>query len=249
MRYFDCHVHLASSDDDGFTKFVQYVRGRADLVACNLVLNTADELAVVARRRGELPSNVVVIPPVPLDLEVPAALSTSGWWKVHPTLHAITRDRIPAVVEKLRAVGAKGVMVHHFPWGDRLEHNTGLELVIELARALPDVPVVATHGGGYESWHLRAHTARLGNVYYDFSITFATFAGTDFLRPWVQYVQKRRNRILFGSDWPSAEAEPQLESAIRLAAEGGLAADALGAQLLENSKRLWSSVKGGELLR
>ncbi|MCU1347483.1 MAG: hypothetical protein JWO56_513 [Acidobacteria bacterium] len=249
MRYFDCHMHLASPDDAGFTKFAEYVRARGSLVGCNLVLNTADEIAVVSRRLSELPANVVVVPPFPLDVEVPAELRASRWWKVHPTLHEITHARIPAVIERLGALDAAGVMVHHFPWGDRLEHNTGLELIIEIARAFPALPVVATHGGGYESWRLRAHTARLTNVYYDFSMTFWTYAGTDFVRPWVQFVEKRKNRILFGSDWPSAEAEPQLESAIRLAGEGGLGPEALGAQMLENSKRLWSSAKGGEQLR
>lgn len=243
MRYFDCHLHLASPDSAGFTKLVEYLGARRDLVGANLVLNTPDEVAVVAARLGELPPHVVVVPPLPLGVDVPASLRASRWWKVHPALHEVTRERIPEVVRAFGSVGGAGVMVHHFPWGDRLEHNTGLELVIALARAFPEVPVVATHGGGYESWPLRAHTARLPNVYYDFSVTFSVFAGTDYVRPWVQYVQKRRNRILFGSDWPSAEAEPQLELAARLASEVGVGAEDLQAQLLENSRRLWPSPK------
>jgi predicted TIM-barrel fold metal-dependent hydrolase len=240
MRYFDCHLHLGSSDDAGFTRFLAYVGTRSDLVGGNLVINTPEEASVVEKRLAELPPHIKIVPPLPLEFDVPASLTTSGWWKVHPALHQVDRGRIPEVV---RLVSSRpttaGVMVHHFPWGDRLEHNTGLELVIELARAFPKMPIVATHGGGYESWPLRAHTARLGNVYYDFSVSFAIYKGTDHVRVWTQYVQKRRNRILFGSDWPSADAEPQLDEAVRLAAEAGVGADELERQLLENSNSLW----------
>jgi predicted TIM-barrel fold metal-dependent hydrolase len=246
VRYFDCHLHLASPDSAGFTRFGEYVASRAGLVGGNLVLNTSAEIAIVGERLAELPERIVVVPPLPLDLKVPASLRRSGWWKVHPTLHEISRERIPDVVRCLASLNPAGIMVHHFPWGDRLEHNTGLELVIAVARALPEIPVVATHGGGYESWQLRAHTARLPNVYYDFSVTFSIFQGTDLLRPWIQYVQKRRNRILFGSDWPSAEAEPQLDEAVRLANDAGVTASLLEALLLENSSRLWSPKESSE---
>jgi len=120
-----------------------------------------------------------------------------------------------------------------------MEHNTGLDLVIEVARAFPQLPVVATHGGGYESWQLRAHTARLANVFYDLSVTFAVYDHTDYLKPWSQYVQRRRNRILFGSDWPSANPEPQLAEAVRLAEAVGVSASDLEHQMLENSSKLW----------
>ncbi len=240
MRYFDCHLHLASPDSAGLTKFREYVASRVGLVGGNLVLNTSAEMAIVDKCLGEIPQGIVVVPPLPLDLKVPPSLRRSGWWKIHPTLHEISRERIPEVVRCLASVNPAGIMVHHFPWGDQLEHNTGLELVIAVARAFPEIPVVATHGGGYESWQLRAHTARLRNVYYDFSVSFSVFQGTDLLRPWIQYLQKRSNRILFGSDWPSAEAEAQLEEAVRLAAQASVTAAALEALLLENSTRLWS---------
>lgn len=239
MRYVDCHMHLGSTDSAGFTGFIDHLARRPNLVGCNLILNSAEELAIVSDRFDQLPSKVVLVPPLPLDFDVPRELTASGWWKVHPSLHRISRDRIPEVLRSVASMGAAGVMIHHFPWGDRLEHNTGLELVVEVARAFPEMPVVATHGGGYESWQLRAHTARLSNVYYDFSVTFSVYRGTDFVRPWNQYVERRRNRILFGSDWPSAEPEPQLEEALRLAGEGGLKPDQLERQLLENSYRLW----------
>jgi predicted TIM-barrel fold metal-dependent hydrolase len=241
MRYFDCHVHLASSDQTGFDRFVAYVGSRSGLVGCNLVLNTREEVSVVSARVNDLPSKAVVIPPLALEFDVPDSLKASRWCKIHPSLHRVTRQRIREVLRIVDSAGVAGVMIHHFPWGDDLEHNTGLELVIEVARAFPQIPVVATHGGGYESWQLRAHTARLRNVYYDFSVTFAVYEGTDHLRPWVQYVQRRKDRLLFGSDWPSAEAEPQLQTAACLAKEGGLGEDALESQLLENSSRLWSS--------
>jgi predicted TIM-barrel fold metal-dependent hydrolase len=239
MRYYDCHVHLGSSDPLGFAKFLGYLRERPQLEGCNLILNTPEELAIVDEHFEQIPPNVVVVPALPLDFEVPRRLSVSGWWKVHPTLHRVNKERIPEVLRLIESNPTAGVMVHHFPWGDRLEHNTGLELVIEIARAFPQTPVVATHGGGYESWQLRAHTSRLPNVFYDFSITFSVYADTDHLRPWSQYVTHRRNRILFGSDWPSADPEPQLQQAVRLAADAGLSADLLENHLLENSYKLW----------
>lgn len=55
--------------------------------------------------------------------------------------------------------------------------------MIALAQAMPDMPVLATHGGGYESWAFRAHTGSLPNVLYDFSVTMAYYRGSDLLRP------------------------------------------------------------------
>jgi len=239
MRYFDCHLHLPSPDDYGFVRFREYMQSHPNLVGCNLILNSEPEMTVVERRLRELPDCVQIVPPLPLDLNIPDRLHSLRWYKIHPALHRISRERIPAVVSLVGASQARGVVVHHFPWGDKLEYNTSLELIIQIAQAYPELPVVATHGGGYESWQLRAHTARLKNIYYDFSISFSVYAETDYVKPWIQYVERRRNRILFGSDWPSAEAEPQLKYATELAQRTGMKESELELQLLENSARLW----------
>ena len=137
MRYFDCHLHLASPDAVGFERFTQHLAERDGFVGGNLVLNTAAEVSIVADRLSKVPAGINIIPPLPLAGDLPAALRRSGWWKIHPALHEVSRERIPEVVRSLDAVRPAGVMIHHFPWGDRLEHNTGLELVIAVARAFP----------------------------------------------------------------------------------------------------------------
>ena len=133
----------------------------------------------------------------------------------------------------------KGLIVHCFPWGPNLRYCVSLPLVVALAQAFPNLPILATHGGGYESWAFRAHTGSLSNVLYDFSISLKYFRGSDLLGPFGVYARTRPQRLLFGSDWPWAEPSEQLEECMRLAQNVGVDKDELIMLLLENAQRYW----------
>jgi hypothetical protein len=242
LRYFDVHLHLPSADEKGLSALLQHIESEREMVGANLILNTADEVEFVHKRLSALPPYLNVVPYFDPAAQFPHEFRRSGWFKIHPQISRITAGQIGALSEAAISARPRGLIVHCFPWGQELEFNVSLSLVISLARALPKVPVLAAHGGGYESWAFRAHCGTLQNVCYDFSVTLSYCQGSDLLRPFQRYLSHSTDRVLFGSDWPSAPASEQVAECERLAAEVGIHSEQLENIFLTNSRRLWPDV-------
>lgn len=241
MKYFDVHLHLPSADVAGLDRLRRHADEQVDMVGGLLVLNTPAEVSFAHDHFDQLPSQLSCVPYYSAELEFPAEIARLGWYKIHPNLHKLDRQSIAPLVEQIAgaAVRPRGLMVHCFPWGPNLDANISLPLVIALAQAMPEVPILATHGGGYESWAFRAHTGSLPNVLYDFSVTMAYYRDSDLLRPFGIYARSKPARLLFGSDWPWAEPLDQLAESIKLAEAMGICGDDLARQMLDNARQLW----------
>jgi predicted TIM-barrel fold metal-dependent hydrolase len=246
VRYFDVHLHLPTADAAGLARLRAHVAARPGLVGGNLILNTRAEVEFAAAHLGELPSRLNLVPYLPLGDRHPPEIEGLGWYKVHPALQRIEAADLPRVCDSVLSMRPRpqGLIVHCYPWGADIQYAVSVPLVIRLAQALSGTPIVATHGGGYESWRLRAHTGSLPNVLYDFSVSLSYFQGSDLLGPVTQYMRSKPTRILFGSDWPSAEPEQQWAESVRLAAAAGLDEAAMESLLLENARRLWPAAVG-----
>jgi hypothetical protein len=241
MRYFDVHLHLPSADESGLEALIRHVEAETGMVGGNLILNTREEVEFAYKRLGSLPPSLNVVPYFDPAGDLPEEFTRSGWFKIHPRVSRIGRESVAPLLDAVLAAPRRprGLMVHSYPWGPELEFNISLPLVIELARALPEAQVLVAHGGGYESWAFRAHTGMLRNVCYDFSVTMSYYQGSDVLRPFQRYLRHSTERIVFGSDWPSAPPGEQLRECERLAAEAGVSAAELEEIFLTNSRRLW----------
>ncbi len=243
FSYYDSHLHIPTPDRDGIEGLLRLLEAEPGMWGGNLVLNTPEEVSCVTENLGRLPSSLVIVPYLAAEGELPEELTRSGWYKVHPTLMEIGLEDIPSVVTLAKSLEKRprGLMVHCFPWGTELRFNTSLELVIALAEELPDVPILATHGGGYDSWRFYAHTRGLANVLYDCSVSMRIYAGTDCLKPFQAYLQDSPERVVFGSDWPSGEPGQQLGECTRLAREIGVSPEQMEQTLNRNARRLWVS--------
>jgi hypothetical protein len=241
MRYFDAHLGLPSPDRKGFDELCRHVENDSGLVGANLFLNTSAEVELVHRNLALLPPQVNTIPYYTPALDIPTELTRSKWVKIHPRLHGYESRHIAEIRDSLRAaqVRPRGVAVCCFPWGTNLSNDISLPLVIELALALPDVTILATHGGGYQSWRFRAHASPLKNVVFDFSATMSYYFGSDLLRPFQRYLCYSPERILFGSDWPTGDTTEHIDECVRLAAEVSVSEEGLERILLGNAERLW----------
>lgn len=241
MKYFDAHLGLPSPDRKGLDALVRHVESEKGLVAGNLILNTPEEVALVSRFFKELPPSINTIPYYTPAFDAPEELSRSGWFKIHPRLHGFESKHIAEILDALLSakVQPKGMVVCCFPWGADLRYNISLPLVIEIAKALPDMPVLATHGGGYESWQFRAHAGTLKNVFFDFSATMSYYFRSDCLRPFQRYLRHTPDRLLFGSDWPTGNTAEHVDECVRLAEEISIPRDELETTLLNNAERLW----------
>jgi len=241
MKFFDCHLHLPTPDEKGLGRLLRYVESAPGMVGGNLILNTREEVDFVHAHISSFPRSLNLIPYYDPVIIFPPELMRSGWYKIHPRIQGLERDAIAPLCQSLRdsIYKPKGIIVHCFPWGPDLKFNISLPLVIELAQALPQLSVLVAHGGGYESWAFRAHTGMLKNVVYDFSVTMSYYRGSDILRPFQRYLQHSADRIIFGSDWPSAQTEEQLLECTRLASEIDVSEEQLESILMINARRLW----------
>ena len=241
MKFFDCHLHLPTLDEKGLSALLRHIEDEPDMVGGNLILNTREEVHVAYRHLASLPSTLNLVPYYEPAEDLPVELRQSGWYKIHPYLQKLDSSKILSILESLKefTLAPKGLIVHCFPWGTELQLNTSLPLVIELAQARPDIPILVTHGGGYESWLFRAHTGMIKNVVYDFSLTMSYYLHSDLLRPFQRYLRYSPERVVFGSDWPSAECAEQIAECTRLASEIGISAAELETIFMTNARRLW----------
>jgi hypothetical protein len=246
MNYFDVHLGLPSPDLAGLNDLLRHVENEKGMQGGNLILNTEEEVELVFRYLDRLPPGLSIIPLFSRALNLPEALKRSGWFKIHPRLHRVESKHIAEIVDAIQTASfrPRGMVVCCYPWGADLKHNISLPLVIEIARAFPEMPVLATHGGGYESWQFRAHAGSLKNVVFDFSATMRYYARSDLLRPFQRYLLHSPDRILFGSDWPGGDPSQQIAEQIRLAEEVSISAQQLEELWLANATRLWPDKSG-----
>lgn len=251
FSYFDAHLHLPSPDQDGLAALVGHLASQPGLVGGNLILNRPEEVEFAKRCDGGLPETVAVT--VRFDAVAPGSQSFfgrpfGGWVKVHPRLMGMGEGDLAATVEAVAALGPllRGVVVDCFPWADlhvpglrEVHADISLPLVLELARRLPRVQVVAAHGGGYLSWAYRAHIASLPNVSVDFSASLHYYAGSDLLAPIGHYLRHSPERFLIGSDWPFSDCAPQMEELTRVASQAGFGEGDLEKIAFDNASRLW----------
>lgn len=244
IKYYDTHIHIPSPDKAGLDRFLAYVKDNPEMQGGLLILNEQKDVDFAAANLDQIPPNFIIVPCYNYagnSSRYPDAITSSGWLKIHPVIHRIPDADIPAVIRFLRdnRPGLKGLIVHCFPWGSEMEYNFSLPLVLELHRNFPDLTILIAHGGGYESWIFRAHTGGIKKFIYDFSVTLKYYQGSDLLRPFQRYVKYSADRILFGSDYPSAMAGEQIEESVRLAAEMGIGEQALEALYVNNFLRIW----------
>ena len=244
MRYFDVHLHLPSPDSNGLDTFLRYLDSEFDMVGGNLILNTLQEVEFASKVLGKLPKCLNLVPYYSPDIAFPDEFRCSGWFKIHPRFSRLDYSKIAEITDAIvtSPIKPKGLVIDCYPWGPELQYNINLPLVIQLAKALPDTYILATHGGGYDSWAFRAHTGSMKNVIYDFSFTMSYYQGSDILKPFQRYLRWSRDRVVFGSDWPSADCAEQMAECVRLAEEIGISETQLEAIFMENAKRIWPEV-------
>jgi hypothetical protein len=241
VKYFDVHLHLPSPDTKGLDAFLRHLDGEPHMMGGNLILNTPKEVDFVSKNLAKIPEIINLIPYYLPETQFPEEIQVSNWFKIHPRLRRFTARNIPEILDSLIALPIKprGLIVDCYPWGTDLEYNINLPLVINLAKAFPDIYVLVAHGGGYESWEFRAHTGSFKNVIYDFSATLSFYQGSDILKPFQRYLKWSKDRNVFGSDWPIANCAEQLAECIRLAQEVGISETELESIFMSNAKRIW----------
>jgi len=112
---------------------------------------------------------------------------------------SIIPDRIPIIIDGW------------YDWCD-LSIQPSLEHNIKLALRYPHKKFVIAHAGGSKILDYFMHTRKIGNMYYDLSLTLGYFKGSSIwkdVKHFLRYMPS--NKIMFGSDYPYSNEITQFD--------------------------------------
>jgi predicted TIM-barrel fold metal-dependent hydrolase len=102
------------------------------------------------------------------------------------------------------------VIVDAFYFGKDLDFQPSLPFIIELARSLPETPVVVAHAGGYRMLEYFFHLREFYNIWLDLSFSLQYLSDTSHLADLKKIIRFwDRKRIMFGSDFPFSSSAMQ----------------------------------------
>ena len=137
--------------------------------------------------------------------------------KLHPDCQGFNADD-PVMTPVYREIARRGMFIL-FHSGDPRHGCSHPDRIARVARAFPEMPVIAAHCGGWMQWAEARHAfAGMENVWYDTSSTFG-FGGNDpFFRALDAF---GADRLMFGSDFPMWDAETEARRLLSLGLSDG----------------------------
>ena len=130
--------------------------------------------------------------------------------KLHPMYQefAIDEERMFPYYESVLDAG--GFVLFHTGYDIAFPGNTqaDIERVRRLARRLPDLPIVATHTGGWRQWDRIGQLEDCPHVYTDISMTLSEMDDDVFIRLLAVFGE---DRVLFGTDSPWTDQKEMVE--------------------------------------
>lgn len=128
-------------------------------------------------------------------------------FKIHPDIQGVNIDdeRLLPLYEAI-----EGRMPICFHMGDdRDEYQfSATERLVRIKKRFPKLEVLAAHLGGYRSWHKSHMLAELDHMWFDTSSALWAISPAEGTRLVKELGQKR---VMFGTDYPVAYAESELE--------------------------------------
>lgn len=160
--------------------------------------------------------------------------------KVHPVLQRLRLDD-PTLFSVLAALAGEFAVIVHVGAGAGSDGSTGTpEMVRDIVRRLPRLELVACHFGGYHCLDTAAQVLWGERVHLDTSWPPAVGElGADRLREVIK--RHGAERIVFASDWPTADPKADLATLTAL----GLAAPEHAAIVGGNAARLFGVADPG----
>ncbi len=206
MKVFDCHTHI----DNGIKPY-----NIAQVVSKNVIFNSVASYKEQrdALDKSDCASLVFDCFDNP-DFVIREANSRNiSALKIHSRLQRLSVDDYPFISDKLFLTHSDlPVIIDAFYYGDELEFNPSLSGVIMLARQHRDRPFVIAHCGGYEILKYFFHLRPLPNIYYDLSFSLQYLHDSSLYTDLVKLVKYTdKSKIMFGSDYPLADPNLQLE--------------------------------------
>jgi predicted TIM-barrel fold metal-dependent hydrolase len=200
---FDCHRHISAKTYD------------LGVVHSNFIFNSLEEYRQEAEevRRGNSISLIFDLNDGGQFLESQYRSGAIQAFKIHSRRQKLKADDYSPILEKgIEWEVRLPIIVDAFYFGQDLEFQPSLPFIIQLARALPETPIVVAHAGGYRLLEYFFHLRELENIWLDLSFSLQYLADSS-LRTDLKKVIKfwDRKRVMYGSDFPWSSAKMQAD--------------------------------------
>ena len=175
--------------------------------------------------------------------ELRSAIDTLGLrgLKLHPRRQGFGIEEVAAVVPLAETAAALGipVLLDAFPYGRELFDVREVELILQLASAVPKATIIMAHAGGLRVLDAVLVAKACPNVMLDISFTPHYYAGSSVMQDLVYAINKvGAGRIIYGSDYPDIPLNVALEEAKTLLGQCDLSASDMDQILGGNIMRL-----------
>lgn len=211
---FDAHVHFPMKADDPYeTLRIEINRVKAKRIL--LIVNNESEAEIFWKKERQIVEgnlgasvNIAFI----LDCNNKKwrcnfdKIEERGWnyaVKIHPRLSNISFSQFEMILDKVNDLNCNTIIIDNWIYGPRIENHIGTELTIYLSEHLTDKKIVMAHSGGVKLLETMLITRPLENVFYDLSETCTFFANTSVQLDIVHFLKWSKDRVVFGSDYPS----------------------------------------------
>lgn len=204
-KVFDCHIHV----EQGVEKYVLPLRGG------NIIFNTIAGYEALAEKYPGFHHSLIFDPQQPVEFyNTLIADKKIVALKIHSRLMKIGMDNYPALIEGLRKLDSEIPIIYDaFYYGSDLEFQPNLAALISLIKAFPNRKFIVAHAGGYEVLKYFFHLREFEHVGYDLSFSLQYLADSSCMSDLIKLIRfTPKERIFFGSDFPYANPEMQLNT-------------------------------------
>lgn len=163
--------------------------------------------------------------------------------KLHPRMQGFGQDDLEQVVPLIQKCANLKVpaLIDAFPYGQDVFKTRSIELINNLAQAVPQARIILAHAGGYQLFDALVVAKANRNVFLDISFTPQYYRGTSIINDLGFVIHKLgAERIIYGSDHPEMPALSTFYDTVKILEEYGLNSSQMDAILGKNMDSLIS---------
>lgn len=208
-KVFDCHIHV----EQGVEKYVLPLSGG------NIIFNTIQGYEALAAKYPGFHHSLIFDPKQPVEFyKRLVADKKIVALKIHSRLMKIGLEDYTVLIEGLNKLDCQIPIIYDaFYYGAELDFQPSLAGLIELIKAFPERKFIVAHSGGYEILKYFFHLREFENVGYDLSFSLQYLADSSCMADLIKLIRfTPKERIFFGSDFPYANPEMQLNTLLEI---------------------------------
>lgn len=158
--------------------------------------------------------------------------------KIHSRIQQIEKEEYASLLEKIKNLPEDVVITYDaFYDGPDVEFQPSMGVLAKLVEVLPNHKIIIAHSGGYQMLKYFFHFRTVSNIYYDLSLSLHYLGDSSVKKDLIKLLQfVKKDRILFGTDFPFAPGIGQKDQLLKFCREAVLSDDEIHQIFYQNYK-------------